>query len=193
MITSCLFATPIFVEAKSKNVTRIMSKNKNLKKLVKRMSIYCDGVSLGQAAKTYKVKNNNKNRLSIAAFVRYQVNRDNDYTRKELKKTVVDLFGKKVDKFVCSGFLMENSYDFYDGEFAYAGGDFGNMTPKYSVNKITQKGKVYTVQITGKIKYDFTGEIKKQCKITMKVKKSKKSAYKFITKSIKYKKYKSGV
>ncbi len=174
-------------------VTSSMTKNRNFKKLVKRLSTYCIGSSLGVSKKTITVKNNNKTRLSVAAYVRYGFNDDYSYTKKELKNTVFNLFGKKVKKIECYGFLGKNKYDYYDEDYIYTGGDLGNIFPIYSINKVTKKGKIYTVKVTGKIKYSYDKTIKKQCKITLKAKKNKKSSYKFVATSIKYRKCKGAV
>lgn len=184
---SSLIVTPVSAKAKEKDVTSSMSKNKSLKKLIIRLSIYCIGDSLGKSTKTITVKNNNKNRLSIAAYVRYHINQDYDYTKKELSNTVMDLFGKKVKKVQCSRYLMKNTYDFYDGDYIYAGGDFGNMQPKYTIEKVVKKGKIYTAMVSGKIHYSYENATKKKCKITLNIKKCSKSKFKFIATKIKYK------
>lgn len=177
-----VLAAPATASAKS-NVTRSMSKNKNFKKLVKRISTYCIGDSFGKKGTT-TVKNNNKTRLSVAAYVRYHIDRDFDYTKAELKKTVKDLFGKDVKKIQCSGFLMKSTTG-----YAYAGGDFGTMQPKYKISKVTKSGKNYTATIIGKIYEVIEKKTTKQCKITLKFKKSGKSAFNYVATKIKYKKY----
>lgn len=177
-----VLAAPATASAKS-NVTRSMSKNKNFKKLVKRISTYCIGDSFGKKGTT-TIKNNNKTRLSIAAFVRYHIDRDFDYTKAELKKTVKDLFGKNVKKIQCSGFLMKSTTG-----YAYAGGDFGTMVPKYKISKVVKSKKKYTATIIGKIYENIEKKTTKQCKITLTVKKSSKSKFKFAATKIKYKNY----
>ena len=193
-ILACAYTCSfVSVSASNKNITVSMKNNSGIEKIAKRLSAYCIGYSMSKKTNNLTIKNTNKKRLSIAAYVRYNFNGDADYTQGELKNTVKNLFGKNVKKFQCSEFLMENPYDFYNGEFAYAGGDWGNMHPRYKIDKVTKNGKKYKVEVTGKIYHEFNRRTSKQCKITLKLKRFNKSIYGFVATGIKYKKYKGGM
>ncbi|MCD8020668.1 MAG: hypothetical protein LUF92_14140 [Clostridiales bacterium] len=183
------------VDAASVNVTKKMSTDKNLKRITKMVAAYTTAMNLSANASDTQttVKLNNQNKLSIAAFVRYYYKDDYGYTAKELKNETKNLFGKQASTKVIGSSdnnnLLVCSADqtFVREAYMYCGGDFGDCIPGYKIKKITQlKKNVYQIEI--KNKYSVYGEKGSTSAGTtiLKVKKSAKSSYGYIIKSIQY-------
>lgn len=182
-------------EAASKDVTKQMASDKDLKQVCKMMAAYTTAMDISnQASADKKVLSlNDKDKLSIAAFVRYYYKDDFGYTKKELKTESRDLFGKEaatgiIKKAGKTNLLVCSADKKYVAEpFMYCGGEFGDGIPKYTIKKVTQiKKNVYQVEIDNKLGvYGEKGSENVGTTI-LKVKKTKASGYGYIVKGITY-------
>ena len=182
-------------EAASKDVTKQMASDKDLKQVFKMMAAYTTAMDISDKASADQrtLALSDADKLSIAAFVRYYYKDDYGYTNNELKAESKALFGKaastgiikktgKTDLLVCSA-----DKKYVAEPFMYCGGEFGDSIPKYSIKKVTQIRKnVYQIVIDNKL--GIYGEKGSDTVGTtvLKVKKSKASQYGYIVKGIAY-------
>ncbi len=175
--------------ASSSDMTNKMSKNRQINKTVKQISVYTTALFLDgiEEKGTTKIDLTANRKLSIAALTRFQFKYDDTYTAKELKKTTKDLFGKGIDiqsvKLTKSDYICKNGRS-KKNPYRYNGGEFGDMIPTYQILKIVKIGKVY--EVTFKNQYTVYGEkgITTLGTTTLQLQKNKKSEY--VVKSIAY-------
>ena len=185
----------IQTEAASKDVTKQMSSNKDLKQVCKMMAAYTTAMNISDKASEQETKlaMSDADKLSIAAFVRYNYKDDFGYTKKELKAESKALFGKaagtgmiknakNADLLVCAA-----DKKYVAEPFMYCGGEFGDCIPKYKIKKVIRiKKNVYQVEIENRLGvYGEKGSVKAGT-TTLKVKKAKTSGYGYNVKGIKY-------
>lgn len=199
LLTAMVFApaTPVQVNAASKDVTAAMAGNKKVKKISKMVTAYTTAMNLSAASTTkpVTVKMNDKNKLSVAAFVRYNYKEDYSYTAAELRSETKALFGKSVSTaaikkntakstgmIVCSA-----DKSFVKDPYMYCGGDFGDTIPAYRIKKVVRTGKkTYTVTIENQIRnYGEKGKTSIGT-TTLKIKKAANSRYGYTVKGISY-------
>lgn len=184
----------VHTEAASKDVTKQMASDKDLKKVCKMMAAYTTAMNISDKATTEQttLSLNDANKLSIAAFVRYNYKDDFGYTKKELKAESRALFGKAASTAVIgknnADLLVCSADKKYAAEpFMYCGGEFGDSVPKYKITKVTRiKKNVYQVEIDNK--FGVYGEKGSELAGTtvLKVKKTKVSRYGYVVKGITY-------
>lgn len=186
----------LHTEAASVNVTKKMASDKDLKKVCKMMAAYTTAMNISDKATPNKttLSLNDANKLSIAAFVRYNFKDDYGYTNKELKAESKALFGK-----AASTGMIKNSGNMqllvctadkkYVAEpFMYCGGEFGDCVPKYQIKKVTQlKKNQYKVFIQNKIGVYGEKGAENVGTTVLKVQKTKASKYGYVVKGIEYK------
>ncbi|OUO29606.1 Ig-like domain-containing protein [Eubacterium sp. An3] len=180
-------------ECKVKVVTKQSQNQAKVKKLIRYMSSYCiDKAQYGtdSSAQNVIVKNNNDNRKSIAAYILYMYQNKYVYSKGTIKKTVKNLFGKKIKNYSSYGFFrkIDNS------NYGYAGGDGEEgITDVAEILSMEKKGKRLYVSVKGKINtYDYENgstRTKDICGIHLTLKKDKKSKYGYIVKKISYQIY----
>ena len=201
LLVAILFALVAFpvltlqTEAVSKDVTRQMASDKNLKQICKMMAAYTTAMNISDKASADQttLSMNDADKLSIAAFVRYYYKDDFGYTKKELKAESKALFGKgaatgMIKKEGTSDLLVCTANKKYVAEpFMYCGGEFGDSIPKYKIKKVTRlKKNVYQVIIQNKLGiYGKKGSSNVGTTV-LKVKKTKASGYGYIIKGITY-------
>lgn len=186
----------IHTEAASKDVTKQMASDKDLKQICKMMAAYTTAMNISEKASAEErtLSLNDAEKLSIVAFVRYNYKDDFGYTKKELKAESKALFGKgattniikdegKADLLVC------NADKKYAAEpFMYCGGEFGDSIPKYKIKKITKiKKNLYQIEIDNKLGIYGEKETYNAGNTILTVKKTKTSTYGYIVKGITYK------
>lgn len=187
----------IQADAASRDVTKELSGNQNIKKLSKMIAAYTTAMDLSEnsTTETVKVKLNNGNKLSIAGFIRYNYKDDYGYTAAELRSETRRLFGKsasvsqiKNSEASATMLVCTADQDFVSDPYMYCGGEFGDTVPGYQIKKITKTGKnTYTVTIKNKIgSYGEKGSTVIGT-TTLKLKKSSASKYGYIIKGITYK------
>lgn len=172
------------------DVTASMKKKSNVVKLAKYTNTYMVYKQTTERShSTKKLTLSNKTKLNYIARVSYDCLNSSSYSASKVKKRSKNFFGSTVSltsvpKTVKSGWFMRRKSG---SSYAYAGGDWGSQTPKYSITKITKvKSGVYDVKITNKL-YSFeTQKSKKTGVTTMRIKKSSSSAYGYVITSIKY-------
>lgn len=184
--------------AASANVTRTLSRDKNLKKICRVITAYTTAMDLSENPPrgTKTVKLNNANQLSIAAFVRFNETGKVGYTASVLRKETKALFGKaavvnnkkikklgKTKMLVCCGIR-----EYVKEPYMYCGGEFGDGIPLYKIKKITKKGKdTYKVIIENRLGYYGEKGTDKVGMTTLILQKKKSSSYGYIVKKISYK------
>lgn len=201
-LTTVLFVLSVIpgfairANAASKDVTKEMITDKELKQVCKMISAYTTAIDIGggMTSQQIKVKLDDINTLSIAAFVRYNYKGDVGYTKKELKSETEQLFGKKakiniIKKSDKAHLLVCTSDKFVKEPYMYCGGEFGDTLPLYKIKKVTYSGKnTYKVLIQNRIGIYGEKGADKLGTTTLKLKKSKTSGYGFLVKQITYNK-----
>lgn len=194
-----LLIVPVFAvsaRAASKDVTGKMARDKDLKRISKMVSAYTTAIDLSENSfsTTGKIKLNNANKLSIAAFIRFNYKDDIGYTAKELKNETKNLFGKKVGtasikKAGKNNLLVCTSNKKYvQDPYMYCGGEFGDTIPKYKIQKVTKLNKnTYRVVIQNKIGSYGEKAVETLGTTTVQLKKNNVSKYGYNIKSIEYK------
>lgn len=187
---------PVQAHAAQTDVTKNMAANRNIRKLSKMITAYTTAMNLSNysTTKPVKVKMNNDDKLSIAAFVRYNFKNDYSYTAAELRSETKNLFGKsatvkkiKKDKtkmmMVCNAdrrFVKKDAY-------MYCGGDFADVIPAWKITKVVQTGKnTYTVTIQNRIGYYGEKGTTAIGTTTLKVKKASASKYGYVIRGLGY-------
>lgn len=202
LLTMTMAAVPVTtVEAATKDVTAKMSRDKKLKKVCRMVTSYTTAMELStepgseKSEKLTTVKLNNANRLSIAAFIRFHEKGDVGYTTKELKKTTKDLFGKTANinkKYVkpmgkTSMLVCSSDKRYVSEPYMYCGGEFGDMEPRFRIQKIVQTGRK-TYEITAENRVGVYGEkgTEKIGTTVLMVKKTSGKGYGYMVKKIRY-------
>lgn len=195
MVTLTAGVFTVHADAASRDVTAKMSKDKNLKRITRMMTAYTTAMNISGPAqkKTTNIKLNSSNRLSIAAFVRFQYKEDVGFTANELKAETKALFGKgtgagQIKAYGKTSMLVCNSNRYVKEPYMYCGGEFGDNIPLYKITRIRQIGK-NTYQVTAQNRLGIYGEkgSEKIGTTTLILKKAAASRYGYIVKNIAYK------
>lgn len=182
-------------QAASRDVTDRMSSDKDLKQICKMMAAYTTAMNISDKATADQtiLSLNDADRLSIAAFVRYNYKDDYAYTKNELKAESKALFGKgaatgiikksgKTDLLVCAA-----DKKYVAEPYMYCGGEFGDSMPKYNIKKVTRiKKDVYKVVVNNRLGIYGEKGSENTGTTVLKVKKTKASRYGYIVKSVTY-------
>ncbi|HCT90226.1 MAG TPA: hypothetical protein DF613_02405 [Lachnospiraceae bacterium] len=183
---------PADSHAAAKDVTASMKKDKNLKKIVKLIAPYATGQVREKKKETETFQGYQA--LSAAANVSYSNGLGSSFTKKEIQKLTYDLFGikpgtKSIPAFKSSRRKWIAKTPYSSGKpYVYSGGDWGARKPRYKIQKIQKvKTNVYDVTIINQICYaDENGRIEKIGKTCIRLKKNKKSSYRYTITRLKY-------
>lgn len=193
-VLSIIPGSAIHVNAASKDVTNKMAGDKQFKQICEMISSYTTAMNLSEnaSAEQIELKLDDADKLSIAAFVRYNYKDDAGYTKKELKSETKALFGKKAGINIIKNvnkinLLVCRSDKYVKEPYMYCGGEFGDTIPLYKIKKITYNGKnSYQVIIQNKVGVYGEKGVENVGTTILNLKKSKASKYGFIVRKIMY-------
>lgn len=186
---------PVQAKAAATDVTRQMAGNRQIKDISKKLTAYTTAMNLSAYSTTRPVnmKLDDKDKLSIAVFIRYNYKGDYSYTARELRSETKNLFGKSAsvnkiknyknnkNRFV---FVCSSDSKYYKDPYMYCGGDFGDNISDYKIKKVVRTGK-NTYTVTTQNRLGCYGE-KGRTNIGTTTLKLKKTAAGYIVKSIRY-------
>ena len=186
---------PVQAKAATADVTRQMAGNRQIKDISKKLTAYTTAMNLSAYSTTRPVnmKLDDKDKLSIAVFIRYNYKGDYSYTARELRSETKKLFGKSAsinkiknyknnkNRFV---FVCSSDSKYYKDPYMYCGGDFGDNIPDYKIKKVVRTGK-NTYTVTTQNRLGCYGE-KGRTNIGTTTLKLKKTAAGYIVKNIRY-------
>lgn len=194
-VLSVIPKSVIYTKAASKDVTNKMMKNEELKEVCEMLTAYTTAMNLSENATTKKVilKLNNADKLSIAAFVRYNYKDDVGYTKKELEDETKKLFGKKAQTSIIKKaekmklLVCKSDKRYIKEPYMYCGGEFGDSIPLYKIKKITYVGNdTYQVKVQNEVGLYGEKETENIGITTLQLKKNKVSQYGFVIKKLTY-------
>lgn len=192
---------PAAAQAASINVTKKMSSNKKVQRLIKASAIYADVTIIeSKSKKTINQKMDGASILSMSAYMSRCDGRGIYWTKKEIQKLTYDFFGKKPSVSLIPssssrnhGWIVRNtSKKFLSSKpYTYGGGDWGCYDPGYKGVKIIQKSKnVYEVTYTNTLgSWEKRNSTRNIGKTTMQIKKNSKSTYGYVITKLQFKSY----
>ncbi|MDO4320918.1 MAG: hypothetical protein Q4C61_00190 [Lachnospiraceae bacterium] len=189
-----VMAGTLNVQAAGKDVTKSMSKNSGLKKIVRDITKYTT-VEMAGSTKKVTVSMKNSNLFSMAGYVGANSYHKTGFTKAEIQKLTYNLFGKKpsvsvIPKFRAKGqrWIARRYQSWQKKPYVYTGGDWGTYYPVYKITRIVKvKTNVYDVTVTNKLGSYETKTTRAAGTTTIRIKKNTKSSYGFVITKLTYK------